>query len=1750
MTFDSPSTPEPDRESAISAREAAQRKYDKALTELLDLGLRNTLLNHRELKARGLRIVDELSDQIFRILVLDEKEMSFLPAPDEGEEQDFLLAQPEEDEDTIADRHTDTKLQTNYTSEQLQKRLRNTHDAARNHIEERGVNVLFLALGFLHWYESEKHDTPRTAPILLIPIELQRKSVKSRFHVRYSGTDLAPNRPLELKMKSEFGLELPPFPDPAELNIESLRDYFATIEKSIKEMPLWRLEVDEMALGFFSFAKLQMYEDLDPANWPEDSHPLGHELIDSILTTGFASDPNLSFEERPLDEMVTPSTSFQVVDADSSQTEAIEKILAGTNLVIQGPPGTGKSQTITNVIAECVAKGKKVLFVAEKMAALDVVYRRLEAVGLGDACLELHSHRSNKRELLQELDRVMRLGEPLDPDRESTVATLTISRDKLNDYAQAVNAPVMDTGLSPFRLYGELLRLKPKLDELEPPSIERSTLLGLSSSEAQQVKTELEELQALLGRMGVPAGHPFYGSAARSFIPPLDGPTVAAAASQAGSLLQEARASFSTLAGALGLERPDTVGQAETTIRCAARILESPDLRQAQVKADEWQSKATELDQGIRLGARIKETRVNNDALMPHAWERDVSDLRTPIKAYGGKWWRFLAPSYRAAKRELAGMVEGEVPKKGEEQLRAVDAILLVRRLQNELGGLQELLTSIFGGEVNNWRCDWSALREASQFLHNVHDELAEGKVRPEILDFLDQRTEFPHLESSLATATEKMKALDLALRQVLTAAKYAENSEPKTALPDRLGDLEERLSLWSAEPGRLQEIARLNHQLDRLQDKAMSDLADAVVNWSPSPVGLVDLFLFSRHSALLEHAFKERPTLALFEGAAHETILDRFKTADQLLLETNRVTICHQHWTRLPEATGEGQMGTLMHEMQKKRRHRPIRQLMAASGRAIQAIKPVFMMSPMSIATFLPPGSAEFDLVLFDEASQIQPVEAFGALLRGKQAVVVGDSRQLPPTAFFSTTATDDDDPEEETVGEIESILNLFLSKGARAAMLRWHYRSRHQSLIAVSNQEFYENKLKIFPSPDAAKDDVGLVYRYLPDTSYERGRGRAYNRGEARVVAAAVMEHAANRPDLSLGVAAFSQSQAQIILDELELNRRQDPSCEGFFSAHPEEPFFVKNLENVQGDERDIILISIGYGKDKDGYLAMNFGPLNQSGGERRLNVLITRARHRCEVFTNLQSEDIDLARSSAQGVRSLKNYLRFAQHEILDDQSSTSDGPDSPFEEEVATAIRNQGYTVDHQIGSGGFFVDLAVVDPTQPGRYLLGIECDGASYHSARWARDRDRIRQNVLEGLGWTIHRIWSTDWFTQPAEQLRRVLEAIAMAKEATPEVSQTPTSAGSFAVQRAVGGEPDSSPRASQLAPYEISTFSTWEDPLEAPPETIAQWIVQVVETESPVHTEEALVRVTRGTGAQRMGSKIRRSLEKGLGTAVRSGAIQLDSAGFLWRAGDKSITPRDRSDLPQSSRKLEFVCPEELEIVISNVVSGAHGISRGDIPSAVCQRFGFGRAGKKIVEIIDSCVAEMTQAETLIDRAGVLSLADGTASTRVSSVPQPTETEAPMPAAAIDSAVEQLMRRPGITFGEAVSDTTGGASLVDGQQTWEQAERYKHDIQKMMECCEAEIQMSRKTGLVPAPYYFERVAILARKEKDYATEVRYCEMYIDFIKAFEANRAGGDPPGIAASPRYLAIRERLPKAKSLLESSQPDTGTAHPDY
>lgn len=1573
-----------ENQSMSAGVDAILPKLEHARRELLDLGLRNSLISYRALKSRGVEVVGESPVEVFRLLVRDGKRMSFAPAPEsttsqlplDNDEQPVLPQPDEPSPDEVTTRQRDTNLQTAAPSEQLQRRLLNTFYAARTYVEEQGVSVLYLALGFLEWYETDTSADKRRAPLILVPVELERSNALDRFHLTYTGDEIGDNLSLAAKLRSEFNVEAPTLPEIEDLDVAA---WYSDWEAAVVSRPRWGVDRTAIALGFFSFGKFLMYHDLDVSTWPDETRPTEQSIIGSLLSdAGFSDPPSAIVDDAFIDPFIKPEDVRQIVDADSSQTLAILDVNAGRNLVIQGPPGTGKSQTITNLIAEAIGAGRTILFVAEKMAALEVVKRRLDSTGLGDACLELHSNKINKRLVLNELRRTLELGKPKVATFGAELDLLESSRARLNAYCSAVNAPIGNSTLTPYDAYGELIRSRGLAGGDTWPRMEIPAMADWTDAEFNQHLAVVREFQARLAVMGTPVEHPFWGSRL-TVVLPSDVERLRTELQAAPADLDTIRHTADELAFALGLPQPTRRAETQMALAAADRVLDAPDLSEVAISATEWSGKVEAIRALMAAGnARATIVTRHQSTLIPDAWDADLLPVRQDLAAYRDKWWRFFSGTYRGAKSTLAGYCTSGLPDGADAQIALIDDVLEARRQAEIVAQHSQLGQTLFGADLSAASTNWETTNAVSEWMIRLRADINAGSLPAETVTYLAGTP----ARDATRTASADVRSAQTAWSRRLTAihTQLAFDDSRRFGADQSLADqpyasLASIIGGWTQRLHDIDQMQAFNASADICFNSGLDEVVRVAEGWPGGGLHLAAAFERGRSSVLLERALRDRSELATFDSTAHEEVIARFRELDVLTFSYNRARLALAHWQRLPQHEAGGQLGILRREFEKKSRHLPVRQLMDRAGNAVQAIKPIFMMSPLSVATFIPPGALTFDLVVFDEASQIKPVDAFGALARGRQAVVVGDDKQLPPTSFFDSIGSSDESEEDSTVTDIPSILGLFNSQSAPKRMLRWHYRSRHESLIAVSNHEFYESKLVVFPSPDHSREEAGLVFHHLPNTAYDRGGSRT-NREEARIVAEAVMQHARETPKLTLGVAAFSNPQAEAIQHEVERLRREDPTCEPYFSAFPHEPFFVKNLENVQGDERDVIYISVGYGRTAEGYVAMNFGPLNADGGERRLNVLITRSRLRCEVFTNLTADDIDLNRTQARGVVAFKRFLAYARTGIMDIPIRSGRESGSPFEDAVADALRSHGYAVEGQVGSSGFFIDLAVVDPERPGRFLLGIECDGASYHSARSARDRDRLRQSVLEGLGWKIHRIWSTDWFRNPERELRRAIAAIEHAA-AHGETTDVPRPVRLTTTIERTDSPAESTPAvgtpAYQRATLDIRLGS--QQLHSVPTKRLADWIVEVIEIESPVHVEEVVRRVVSAAGISRAGSRIRAALDAAISSASLDGSIN-QRGPFLWSSTMTTPVVRDRSAL--DTRAMDLIAPEEIAAAIQLAIASAYGMEQSQVAAATGRLLGFSRLTEDVRSVVDPLVDDLI-ASGLLQRQGTQVVATG---------------------------------------------------------------------------------------------------------------------------------------------------------------------------
>ena len=1575
------------------------RRIQKTRRELLDLSARNRLISTPRGPSQGRRIeiADELSEEVFRLLVRERKAMSFLPAltePEEGSGVDAgspLLAQPEEpagEGGTPDPRHVDLRLQSRLTTERLQSRLLSVYYDAQTYEQEQGVSILYLAMGFLKWYESPSSDKARYAPLLLIPVDLERQTAAGRFHLKYRDEDIATNLSLQAKLRAEFGIGLPEVPEPDELAPGA---YFDAVARAVVDQDRWEVLRDDMVVWFFSFAKYLMYRDLDPATWPGHS-PLGsNPTLSNLLGDGFASEPPFCGEGDKIDALIPPADMVHVTDADSSQAVAIEEVRRGRHLVVQGPPGTGKSQTITNLIATAVKAGKKVLFVAEKMAALDVVHGRLERLGLGPICLELHSSKANKKTVLGEIERTLALGRPRAHRSDEELEALRAAIDRLNRHAEVMNTPIEPAGVTPHQVIGRLTRLHAQgigAAALPLPSPE-----SWSGAQFREHCRGLADLQKHLEEIGSPSDHPWKGVARIEPVLPTDIVELQAGVAEAIGSLTEVTDAFVHLSDVIDDARAasPSLKEVQRLAQFALRIVKAPEMDRLAIGNPAWERRREEIRSLVELGRSNAEGLARlRDTLAEGASQADLAGTRRSLAAHGRSLLRWFRRDYREALASLRGILKAKVPGTLAGRLGVVDEVIAIQDGSRTLDRdpiASQLGRDAFGDGWEGSKSDWNALAEVVGWDSDCradrstrdHRAILSRLERPETL-----RTPLRTVSAQLKPASGRLQALAkfLSLDCSDTFGIDSPNAVP-------IGDLIGRLRRWQEHPESLSKWIGYRMRRRRLEESGLGAIVSGIEEGRIAANAAVDQFQVAYYQTLIRDVFRNHRDIAEFDGRSFEQWIEEFRSLDQQRIEMARGEVATAHYDAIPRNASGGEMAVLRREFEKKRRHKPIRQLIKEAGTAILAVKPVFMMSPISVAQFLEPGSVTFDLLLIDEASQVSPVDALGAMARAAQVVVVGDDKQLPPTRFFSKMLDEDEvqgDGDGLDAGDLESILGLCVAQGMSQRMLRWHYRSRHHSLIAVSNREFYDGRLFVVPSPTTITAMHGLHFRRVAGGVFDRG-GTACNRVEARAVADAVVEHARRSPKRSLGVGAFSVAQRDAIRDELEILQREHVELAPFFSAGRSEPFFVKNLENIQGDERDVIFISVGYARDASGYMAMNFGPLSSQGGERRLNVLISRARERCEVFSSITADDIDLQRAKSRGAAAFKTFLRYAATGVLDVQAPTGGDYDSDFERQVAMALEGLGHEVHRQVGTAGFIIDLAVVDPSKPGRYLLGIECDGATYHSSRSARDRDRLREAVLRDRGWKIHRVWSTDWFHRPGEQLRKLVAAIEKASldwdsDEDAEVTADDVPLGSPAVaeiERGSGQEAKNGEVGfSWATPYVESRQQVPNStPIpETRPAVLEAVVTGVVEVEGPIHKDEIARRITSLWGQQRTGARIAEAVSGAVEACVLSGNLRAES-DFVAHSRQITVPVRNRSEVSAANlKKPEMIPPSEVRQAIAHLVREQVGLGREELPSLVGRALGFKVTSAKLKEVVEKILEAMLENGDIVSRDGKLSL------------------------------------------------------------------------------------------------------------------------------------------------------------------------------
>jgi very-short-patch-repair endonuclease len=1234
---------EPDDEGceqgeANGEREARRRQLiaaaqDGWIAALTDLGGRNTLLYYKDRRAGTLDLAKADPDALGKFLRSGSIRLTRL--------------------------FTDVDLRVDAI-----RRVQAIYRRSTELLEERGIRAGYLATGLARWDELFLEPA---APVLLRGLTILPTRARHDDFELVLDDDTEVNPVLLNKLATAFGAAT------EELAEESPDAIGPLLVKAAEaaEIPGFEI-IERQVIGTFTYAKLPMVRDLQAAD---------EVLNDSDVVAAIAGDPEaqelLGADEgsEPLLDM--PEQDYSVLDADSSQRNAINTVLSGRSLVIHGPPGTGKSQTIANLIAALVARGRKVLFVAEKRAAIDAVLSRLKSVELGGTVLDIHDGTRDRMRICRDLGETLEQAQSTaDPDVDDLHRRLTDRQRRLARHASALHQVHQPWGVTPFQVQSALLGI----DKSARTQVRISAPERISRERADRIRDELREFAHLGGFTLRPATTPWFGAILRT--------------------------------------RDEAQQACELAVRLTTR--------------------------GLPMHAqRIEQACAETGLALPQSYQDRLSRMqlfaavRTSLQTFAAGVYATDADRLATAAGSGAGI-----------------SFMERRALRKQARSLV-----VAAGEMS-WVQLADALTAAS-VVAAQWGELRTDNGTPRLPAGLDE------LEAMHEECERQLNALRSVIRL---------GAEPEPVLDRLVADQE---TPW--------KLPRLYELGTRFDDLGLGSLLDDLARREAGPDMAAAAFDHAWYSSVLDQIRVRDTRYGADGGAALDEIASDFRTHDVQHLKANAARVERAWAEALTEACDRHplQARVIRKQAALRRGHLPLRRLLDQASDVLFAIKPCWAMSPLMVSQVLP-AARLFDVVIFDEASQIVPADAIPAIMRGHQIVVAGDDRQLPPTNFFTRVSEPDDDSadydraeEDESLvsfgAGFESVLDA-LRPLLPTAPLAWHYRSRDERLVAFSNSRIYGGALTTFPG----------VFRgdCLRHVVVAQGSGPGQEVSVAAEVAKVVdliLEHAREYPQESLGVIALGIKHAERIDTALRdalarLEEDEAELLEPFFADDGPEPFFVKNLERVQGDERDAIIFTVGYGKHPDGRMRYQWGPLLRDGGERRLNVAATRAKHRLTLVSSFSGHDVDPERVTKAGARMLADYLDYASSGGTAPQATGAARLDS-FEQDVRDRLASRGITVVPRYGVGGYRVDFAATHPQDPGRMVLAIEADGASYQKSGSVRDRDRLRGEHLQRLGWSYHRLWSTNWFRDPEAEVARVVEAYnkAVARIEPPEPPRAP---------------------------------------------------------------------------------------------------------------------------------------------------------------------------------------------------------------------------------------------------------------------------------------------------------------------------------------------------------------------------------------
>lgn len=1523
--------------------------------KLLDLSLRNNLLN-LHITRNMLQLVD-IDISHLEDTLSDGKSFSIMPNPNSEVLRKYnLFTQPLHHSSPLFQLANDelkhNRLLTHYHQQDLDNILVYIHKNAKQAIEENGSSTLYLAVGLLKWFDRKTPEQARYSPILLLPVEISRRSVNSKFTLKSREEETMINITLVEFLRQEYELNLEALEQlPTDDKGVDVAKVMGILRRAIMQLKGWDVE-EQLVLGNFSFSKLILWKDIVVHH----DELLKSDMIRSLI------DGKLAFNENHLSHFANDFDSIQSqsvvlpIPTDVSQMEAVLTAQQGRSFILHGPPGTGKSQTITNIIADALYRGKRVLFVAAKKAALDVVHRRLEQIGLAPFTLELHSNKSKKSDVLAQLAKSIETAKlARTADFQQEAQRLDTTKKAISDYVNVLHQK-QQVGWS---LHDSITALGNYHDKKFPKNfISEAVLQQLNTILWQQWTDWLPQFQSIASLIVHPSTNPLTALNLPQYSPSVND-EISAHTQKLLNLLPDVESKSQSLAKSMSF--PFSIlakSEWEQFIQVIIAFQKLPDIPLELVRYlsdkenysvyEEW-SKAFNQYQTV-LSSILKE--YNRNVL-----NTDFAASETQWKQAQQSWFLPKWMQSRKIKKQLSVFRNAPFNNDNEvEQLYSYNNQLQeVQRLlqQSRFVLVQQALKNLFkdeetdlsdisnkaaivqqiGNLTNSWERNalgkWVQVWQEKNLQYS--DEIKQQNLSA-IADFIQLATTFNQEAKSYET---------------LTGFQFQQNENWNTETINQLHNIQKHLphlKNWM-------NYVQVRKQCEPLQ---LHWLINAYESKLCSAENLTDYFHFTVHASVAQRVISQHEALSLFNAGLFESKIEQYKRIAKdfqyLTIQELRVKLAAQLPNTAAEAMQSSEIGILQRAIKNKGRGLSIRKLFDQIPTLLPRIAPCMLMSPISVAQYFDVNTKHFDILIFDEASQLPTCEAVSALARAKQSVIVGDPKQMPPTSFFSTIKLDEENMEVE---DLESILDDCLSLSVPSKYLLRHYRSKHESLIAFSNVNYYENKLLTFPS----SDDLNRKVKYHQIKGfYDKGKTRT-NKFEADEIVEYIQSHYSNslKRKLSIGVVTFSQTQQNLIEDKLQKLFMSDPKLEEY-ANESNEPLFVKNLENVQGDERDIILFSVCYAPDEEGKMSMNFGPLNRDGGWRRLNVAITRARYEMHLFSTLHADQIDLSRTSAEGVAGLKAFLQFAEkgHLSVRPEDVQEALNKQHLSASISKKLQEKGLEVKCNIGTSGFKVDIGIVHPNKPQQYILGVVIDGHYYYNAQTTNDREMVMPSVLKALGWNIHRIWTIDWFENSDKIIDTIVEKVKQLQtqtEVKEEKIAEPVVEPAFEPIKAMPEEFTPITITSKQKPYVAAALTSVSS---ANSETIfefqnrnsiKQQIKSLVDTEAPISKSLLYKKVLQAWNTSRAGARLDKHLE---GVIKEMNITQTTHHQPFYWGSNTTLDFYRSNDIEK--RNMEDIAPEEVIVALEEVVTNNLSIEEDELLRYLARTFGFAKVGKQI--------------------------------------------------------------------------------------------------------------------------------------------------------------------------------------------------------